>query len=309
MFFDDRRKHGLRHDPFKALVAPRPIAWMSSVDADGVPNLAPFSYFNACADRPPTIVFAPNNPRPNGEGKDTLHDIEQTDEFVVNLAGYDLREAMNETSPHVGPAVDEFEPAGLTPAPSVRVEAPRIREAPASLECRFLTRRGGRHRRRGRRRAPASLECRFLTRLRLPSDHPELEDDLVIGQVVGAHIDDRIIRDGMVDMAAYRPIARLGYMDHTSVETVFEMPRPDRRREGGPPGAGIRRLYPTRPGIPIRAARPPSSNLERGRDSMEARRPRRKLVRRGRSGAGREPPVQAPARLSSSAAASASRAS
>ena len=203
MFFDDRRRHGLRHNPFKALVAPRPIAWVSSVDVDGVPNLAPFSYFNACADRPPTIVFAPNNPRPNGEGKDTLRNIEQTNEFVVNLAGYDLREAMNETSAHVDPAVDEFELAGLTPAPSVHVEAPRIREA------------------------PVSLECRFLTRLRLPSDHPKVENNLVIGQVVGTHIDDRIIRDGMVDMGVYRPIARLGYMDYTSVETVFEMLRPD----------------------------------------------------------------------------------
>ena len=196
MFFDDRRKHGLRHNPFKALVAPRPIAWVSSVDVDGVPNLAPFSYFNACADMPPTIVFAPNNPRPNGEGKDTLRNIEQTNEFVVNLAGYDLRKAMNETSAHVDPSVDEFELAGLTPVPSVHVRAPRIKEA------------------------PVSLECRFLTRLRLPSDHPRVENNLVIGQVVGIHIDDRIIRDGMVDMAAYRPIARLGYMDYTSVETV-----------------------------------------------------------------------------------------
>ncbi len=203
MFFDDRRKHGLRHNPFKALVAPRPIAWVSSVDVDGVPNLAPFSYFNACADMPPTIVFAPNNPRPNGEGKDTLRNIEQTNEFVVNLAGYDLRKAMNETSAHVDPSVDEFELAGLTPVPSVHVKVPRIKEA------------------------PVSLECRFLTRLRLPSDHPKVENNLVIGQVVGTHIDNRIIRDGMVDMTAYRPIARLGYMDYTSVETVFEMLRPD----------------------------------------------------------------------------------
>ena len=203
MFFDDHRKHGLRHSPFKALVAPRPIAWVSSVDTEGVANLAPFSYFNACADRPPTIMFAPNNPRPNGENKDTLRNIEQTNEFVVNLVGYDLREAMNLTSAHVGASVDEFELAGLTPAPSVHVKAPRVAEA------------------------PVSLECRFLTRLRLPSDHPRVENNLVIGTVVGTHIADDIIRDGMIDMAAYRPVARLGYMDYTSVETVFEMLRPD----------------------------------------------------------------------------------
>ena len=203
MFFNDHRKHGLRHNPFKALVAPRPIAWVSSVDTEGVANLAPFSYFNACADRPPTIMFAPNNPRPNGENKDTLRNIEQTNEFVVNLVGYDLREAMNLTSAHVGASVDEFELAGLTPAPSVHVKAPRVAEA------------------------PVSLECRFLTRLRLPSDHPRVENNLVIGTVVGTHIADDIIRDGMIDMAAYRPVARLGYMDYTSVESVFEMLRPD----------------------------------------------------------------------------------
>lgn len=203
MFFDDQRKHGLRHNPFKALVAPRPIAWVSSVDTDGVANLAPFSYFNACADRPPTIMFAPNNPRPNGENKDTLRNIEQTNEFVVNLVGYDLREAMNLTSAHVGASVDEFELAGLTPADSVHVRVPRVAEA------------------------PVSLECRFLTRLRLPSDHPRIENNLVIGKVVGTHIADHIIRDGMIDMAAYRPVARLGYMDYTSVESVFEMLRPD----------------------------------------------------------------------------------
>ena len=203
MFFDNRRRHGLRHNPFKALVAPRPIAWVSSVSTDGVANLAPFSYFNACADRPPTVMFAPNNPRPDGKGKDTLHNIERTNEFVVNLVGYELRERMNRTSAHVDPSVDEFELAGLTPAPSVHVKAPRVEEA------------------------PVSLECRFLTRLRLPSDHPVIENNVVIGQVVGTHIAERIIRDGMIDMAAYRPVARLGYMDYTSVETVFEMLRPD----------------------------------------------------------------------------------
>ena len=173
------------------------------MSADGVANLAPFSYFNACADRSPTVMFAPNNPRPNGDGKDTLRNLEQTNEFVVNLTGYDLREAMNPTSAHVDPSVDEFELAGLTPAPSAHVKAPRVEEA------------------------PVSLECRFLTRLRLPSDHPAIENNVVIGQVVGTHVAERIIRDGMIDMAAYRPIARLGYMDYTSVETVFEMLRPD----------------------------------------------------------------------------------
>jgi len=203
MFYDDPSKHNLRHNPFKALVAPRPIAWVSSMDVNGVLNLAPFSFFNAVAERPPTIVFAPNNPRPGGGEKDTLRNIEHTNEFVVNLCGYDLREQMNLTSAHVDPEVDEIALAGLTTAPSVHVAVPRVAEA------------------------PVALECRFLTRLRLPSTSPKVENNVVIGQVVGIHIDDAIIDDGMIDMGRYRPIARLGYMDYTSVDNVFSMDRPD----------------------------------------------------------------------------------
>lgn len=203
MFYDDPDQHNLKHNPFKALVAPRPIAWVSTVDPEGVRNLAPFSFFNAVADRPPTIVFAPNNPRPGGGTKDTLRNIEQTNEFVVNLCSYKLREQMNATSAHVDPNVDEFDLAGLTAEPGINVSVPRVGEA------------------------PVALECTFLTRLRLPSTSPKVENNVVIGQVVGIHIADSIIKDGMIDMAAYRPLARLGYMDYTSVETVFAMTRPD----------------------------------------------------------------------------------
>ena len=152
---------------------------------------------------PPPSCLRPTTRARTARARDTLRNVEQTNEFVVNLVGYDLRESMNATSAHVGPSVDEFELAGLTPAPSVHVKVPRVAEA------------------------PVSLECRFLTRLRLPSDHPRVENNLVVGTVVGTHIADRIIRDGMIDMAAYRPVARLGYMDYTSVESVFEMLRPD----------------------------------------------------------------------------------
>ena len=203
MFYDDPKNHKLRHNPFKALVAPRPIAWVSSIDLDGVLNLAPFSFFNAIADQPPTIVFAPNGPRPGGGAKDTLTNIDMTNEFVVNLCSWELRDAMNESSAHVDPAVDEFRLTGLTPAPSVHVKTPRVKEA------------------------PASLECRFITRMRLPSTNPKIENNMVIGEVVGTHIDDAIIDDGMIDMAAYHPLARLGYMDYTAVDGTFEMLRPD----------------------------------------------------------------------------------
>ena len=203
MFYDDPLKHNLRHSPFKALIAPRPIAWVSSVDVNGIANLAPFSFFNAVAEFPPTIVFAPNNPRPGGGTKDTLRNIEQTNEFVVNLCSYDLREQMNQTAAHVAPEVDEFELSGLTAADCVHVKVPRVKEA------------------------PVAMECRFLTRLRLPSTNPKVENNLVIGQVVGIHIDDGIIDNGLINMAKYRPLARCGYLDYAVVDQVFAMERPD----------------------------------------------------------------------------------
>lgn len=206
-FIEDPRKHGLKYNPFKALVAPRPIAWVSSKSADGVVNLAPYSFFNAVADSPPMIMFAPNNPRMGGGRKDTLTNIEQTNQFVVNLCSYDLREQMNLSSAHVDPDVDEIELAGLTPAPCRHVDVPRVLEAPAALECEFMFRN------------------------RLPSTHPKIENNVVFGRVVGIHIAENILKDGMVDMLAYRPLARLGYMDYSHVESVFAMDRPDQSLE------------------------------------------------------------------------------
>lgn len=203
MFYDDPKKHNLKHNPFKALVSPRPIAWVSSMDTEGVLNLAPFSFFNAVSERPQMIFFAPNGPRPTGGEKDTLVNIEQTGEFVVNLCNYDLRNAMNESSAHVGPEVDEFALAGLTPEPSVNVKVPYIKEA------------------------PAALECKFLMNVTLPTNNPKSKNNMVLGEVVGIHIDDGIIDGGMIDMAKYRPLARLGYMDYGTTDNVFEILRPD----------------------------------------------------------------------------------
>jgi flavin reductase (DIM6/NTAB) family NADH-FMN oxidoreductase RutF len=203
MFYDASGPHGLKHNPFKALVAPRPIAWVSSISDDGVINLAPFSFFNAMADSPPVIVFAPNGPRPGGGVKDTLINIEETGEFVVNLCSSDLRDPMNTSSAHVGPEVDEFELAGLTPAPSKLVKPPCIAEA------------------------PAALECVHLMTVNLPSNHPKRRNNTVFGQVVGVHISDDIVKDGMVQMDKYQPLARLGYMDYSTLGDVFEMLRPD----------------------------------------------------------------------------------
>ena len=207
MFYDDKKAHGLKFSPFKALVAPRPIAWVSSMDVAGALNLAPFRFFNAMAESPPTIVFAPNNPRPNGGSKDTLANIEQVGEFVVNFCNWDLREAMNQSSAHVPPEVDEFKLAGLTPLASVNVRVPRVKEA------------------------PVALECTFMFRVRLPSNNPKIENNAVFGRVVGVHIADELIVDGRIDMLKYRPIARLGYMDYTVLDNVFSMDRPDESLE------------------------------------------------------------------------------
>ncbi|MGD9919960.1 MAG: flavin reductase family protein [Variibacter sp.] len=203
MFIEDPRKHGLRYNPFKALVVPRPIGWISTMDTEGRANLAPYSFFNAVADLPPMVCFSPNNPGLGRERKDTLTNIEKTNCFVVNFCSYELRDQMNVSAAHFPADVDEFAVTGLTAAPSVKVHAPRLKEA------------------------RAALECEFMFRLRLPSDHPSIENNVVFGKVVGIHIADEIISDGKVDIGLYRPVARLGYMDYAVIDESFSMDRPD----------------------------------------------------------------------------------
>jgi flavin reductase (DIM6/NTAB) family NADH-FMN oxidoreductase RutF len=180
MFYDAvKNDHGLPNDPFKAIVVPRPIGWISSLAADGTANLAPYSYFNAFAQQPHYIAYGSGEARRGGR-KDSLVNLEAAGEFVLNLATWDLREAMNASSAHVPPGVDEFELAGLTKAPSRLVRPPRVAQSPVALECRH-----------------------HLT-VPLPGDDGAANDHLVIGRVVGIHIDDRYIKDGRVDTAALR---------------------------------------------------------------------------------------------------------
>lgn len=206
MFYDTlENKHGLKHDPFKALVVPRPIGWISTASGDGVANLAPYSFFNAVGDRPHYVVFGSSGV------KDSLRNIEETGEFVCNLVSYDLRHAMNMTSAPVAFGVDEFGIAGLTAVAGTAVKAPRVKEAPAAFECRH-----------------------FQT-IALPgAGRFEGNSHLIIGLVVGIHIDDRYVKDGLVDVGAMKPVARLGYMDYAVVtpETIFSINRP----EVGPDG-------------------------------------------------------------------------
>lgn len=218
MFYEsDPKAHGLAHDPFKALVAPRPIGWITAMSLRGEVNLSPYSFFNAFADQPNIVAFSSSG------RKDALTFIEETGEFVCNLATFDLRVAMNDTAAPLARGENEMEHAGLTAAPSRVVRPPRVAEAPAALECKWLK--------------TVPLE---------PLGGAPAAYYLVIGQVVGVFIDDRFIRDGIVDTAAMRPILRGGYRDYfvATPEARFTMTRP---RGGGDPAAegavpAVRRL-------------------------------------------------------------------
>lgn len=190
--------HGLPHNPFKALVAPRPIGWISTLDAEGRRNLAPYSFFNAFSDTPPMVGYASTGAKASGERKDTLANIRATGEFVVNIVSYALRDAMNASSAPLPAETDEFAHAGLTPAPCETVRAPRVAEAPAALECRLW---------------------RIV-------DLPGTGNALALGEVTGIHIDDAVLREGMVDVTRYNPMARLGYHDYAAVREVFPLRRP-----------------------------------------------------------------------------------
>jgi flavin reductase (DIM6/NTAB) family NADH-FMN oxidoreductase RutF len=189
--------HGLPNDPFKAIVAPRPIGWISSMSKIGVPNLAPYSFFNAVSEKPHYIVIGSSGM------KDSLTNIETTGEFVINIATYELREQMNASSARVAPDVDEFRLSSLTPAPSRFVKPPRVSES------------------------PAALECRLFQIVPLPDNHGDARNWAIIGRVVGVYIDDRFIAEGRVNTAAMKPIARMGYSEYTTVETAWRMRRPD----------------------------------------------------------------------------------
>jgi flavin reductase (DIM6/NTAB) family NADH-FMN oxidoreductase RutF len=199
MFYEanKRDKRLLPHDPFKAIVAPRPIGWVTSISLKGEVNLAPYSYFNGVNSRANLLMFA-------SEGrKDSLNNIAETGEFVCNLATWDLREQMNATSAPFAHGINEMERAGLEAAPSRLVKPPRVKASPCALECKLIK--------------IVALET---------ADGAPVDGHVVFGQVVGVHIDDRYIVDGLLDTAAMKPIARCGYDQYAVVESVFSMKRP-----------------------------------------------------------------------------------
>ena len=198
MFYEPSKGHGLPHDPSKAIVAPRPIGWISTRGRDGSVNLSPYSFFNMISGQPFLVMFSSENV------KDSATFAQETGEFVVNLASRDLAEKMNASSVDAPRGVSEFGYAGLTPAPCRLVVAPRVAEAHAALECKVVD---GFHP-KGVDGTPAKA---FVT----------------IGEVVGVHIDDAMLTEGgLFDMAKAGNLARLGYFDYLSIEQTFQMRRP-----------------------------------------------------------------------------------
>jgi flavin reductase (DIM6/NTAB) family NADH-FMN oxidoreductase RutF len=192
-----RDKGLLPHDPFKALIAPRPIGWISTMNREGAVNLAPYSFFNAVCDNPPIVAFSSNG------AKDSMTFAEESGEFVWSMATYALRDQMNATSAPLPRGDSEFAFAGLATAPSYRVAPPRVAPSPAALECKVSD----------------VFRLKDMT-------GAATENYLVFGQVVGVHLDEAFIKNGFVDTAAMQPIARCGYMDYAVVDKTFTLPRP-----------------------------------------------------------------------------------
>jgi flavin reductase (DIM6/NTAB) family NADH-FMN oxidoreductase RutF len=199
-------QHGLRHDPFKAIVSPRPIGWIASVGEDGGYNLAPYSFFNAVSDDPHMVMFASSG------RKDTLSNVQRTGEFTCSLATHSLVQAMNLSSAAVRPEVDEFALTGLTPAPSMAVKAPRVAQSPVALECRVWK----------------TLD------LPAPARASHAPSTVVFGEVVAIYINESVLRDGRIEMNALSPVARLGYMDYAVINAanLFTQNRPSVSADG-----------------------------------------------------------------------------
>jgi flavin reductase (DIM6/NTAB) family NADH-FMN oxidoreductase RutF len=197
MFYDAiRNNHGFAVDPLKALVA-RPIGWLSTLSQDGIANLAPYSFFNLVSERPHYVAIGSSG------FKDSLRNIKGTGEFAVNVATFPLREAMNKSSAVVPPQVDEFVLAGLTKAHCQFIKAPRVAES------------------------PANLECRVHEVMELPDDEGKVSNWLIVGRIVGVHIDDQYITDGRVNSGAMQMINRLGYAEYATIDDVWRMRRPE----------------------------------------------------------------------------------
>lgn len=200
MFYRPEDGHGLPHNPFNALITPRPIGWISSRSADGIDNLAPYSFFNGVAYTPPQVMFASTGSKDDQpHSKDSLANIEATGVFCVNIVAFDMRDAMNASSATLGKEVDEFDHADLERADCDTIACARVAKAPAALECRLT---------------------QIVTL-------PGAANRVAFGEVTGIHLRDDCLRDGIFDVTTFQPLARMGYRDYSVVREVFSLARPD----------------------------------------------------------------------------------
>lgn len=199
MFYRPQDGHGLPHNPFNALITPRPIGWISSRDTQGRNNLAPYSFFNGVAYVPPQVMFSSTGTKPDQDNtKDSVANIRETGVFCVNIVEFASQDAMNASSGDLDKDVDEFANAGVTAEECETVNCPRVAGTPASLECK-------------------------LTQI---VQIPGAANYVVLGEVTGIHLRDDCIRDGRFDVTTFNPLARLGYRDYSVVRDLFELKRP-----------------------------------------------------------------------------------
>ena len=199
MFYEPKNGHGLPHNPFNAIITPRPIAWVSTRGADGTENLAPYSFFNGVSYDPPQLMIASTAGKPDREiGKDTVANILETGVFCVNVVEYAMRDQMNATAAHFPKDVDEFERADVSRATCETIACSRIEGV------------------------PASLECKLVEHVRLPGE----SNFVVFGEVTGVHLRDDCLVDGKFDVTRYQPLARLGYRDYARITELFSLNRP-----------------------------------------------------------------------------------
>ena len=201
MFYEPKKGHPFKIDPFKALVFPRPIGWISSVSKKGIPNLAPYSYFNAVADEPPQVMFCSNGDSAYGGYKDSLANILSTKEFVVNFATANTRDAMNISSSNYEPNEDEFVAAKLKKRKSKLVKPPSVNDS------------------------PVNLECKLLKTLKLKTNTKKIST-MIIGEIIGIYINNKFIKNGRIDSVSMRYISRMGYSEYSTISSKFNLKRP-----------------------------------------------------------------------------------
>lgn len=200
MFYEPKNGFDLPHNPFNAIVTPRPIGWISTRDGDGIDNLAPYSFFNAIAYFPPQVMFSSTGTKADRDNtKDSVANIRATGEFCVNIVQYDMRDAMNASSQTLAAGQSEFDHAGLTRVDCQTINCARVAGVPAALECKMT---------------------QIIT---LAGE----SNTMIIGEVTGVYMRDDCIIDGVFDITRYKPLTRLGYRDYAVINDVFALQRPD----------------------------------------------------------------------------------